>query len=450
MRRPGEEPHPAILGPMAAMPLRVILLFPFPTQGSVKPGLASMLGARGAAALHRELAAHTLREARAFAAASGTTLEARVFGAPDETAARVWLGGGVTVRAPGDGDLGVRLERAFADAFAEGASSVLAIVSACPGFAASHLATACAQLAGHDAVVGPAIDGSFYLVGMRRHLPALFRNVRWNEREVLAQMLSVARTLRMTVARLAPLHNLGTPADLAAWAAAPVARADGRDGVSVVISAGGDEPRLEATLAAAAAGAPHDIVVVAPAVGRTAEVAWAHGARVVPPPTGAMDPRNRGAAYTAGEHLLFLPAASVPPGNCAALVRAVLARPGVAGGTFALTFEEEFRGRRWIERSVNWRARRQLPCHEQGLFVRREIYEHIGGFTAHAPDEDFAFLRRLRRFGTIAVVAGAAKVRADRWRRLGPLRTSLLNRLVAAGDRLCVAPTRLARWHGAT
>lgn len=433
------------------MPPRVILLLKFPAPGAVKTRLMPALGARGACTLYRRLVAHTLREARDFAAKTGAALEARMAGAPDEAAARAWLGEGVAIRVQGDGDLGARLDRAVQAAFAEGAPLVTVIGGDCPGLTAAHLAAAQARLADHDAVFGPAIDGGYYLVGLRRPLPALFRGIRWDDREVLAQTLAAARTIPASVARLRPLHDIDTPADLAAWAATPAARADGRDGVSVVIAANGDVPRLEAALAAVRGGAPHEIIVVGDDTGRTAELAWAHDAALVAPPSaGGLGPLNRGAAFAAGEYLLFLPAATVPPVDCVAQMRATLARAGVAGGVFALALDGEFRGRRWLERSVNRRARRQLPWGEQGLFLRRETFERVGAFAAPTPAEDFAFMRRLRRFGDIAVAPAAATAPAERWRALGPLRTAFLNRAVSAGYRLGLSPARLARWQGVT
>lgn len=433
------------------MPPRVILMLKFPASGAVKTRLIPALGARGACGLYRRIVAHTLCEAQAFAAASGATLEARVAGAPDEAAARTWLGEGVAIREQGDGDLGARLERAVQAAFAEGAPQVIVIGGDCPGLTAAHLAEARTRLAGHDTIFGPAIDGGYYLVGMRRPLPALFRGIRWDEREVLAQTLAAARTIPATVARLRPLHDIDTPADLAAWAATPAARADGRDGVSVVIAVPGEEPRLEAALAAVRSGAAHEIIIVGAATGRTAEITWAHDAALISPPSaGGIGHFNRGAAFTSGEFLLFLPAGTVPPADCAALVRTTLARPGVAAGVFALAFEGDFRGRRWVERGVNARARRQLPCAEHGLFLRRETFERTGGFSVPALREDFAFLRRLRRLGAIALAPAAATIPAQRWQQLGPLLATLLNRLVGAGYSLRLSPARLDRWQGAT
>ncbi len=434
----------------SAMRKRVILLLTFPVPGAVKTRLGPALGERGACALYRRLVAHTLRVTQAFAAESGAALEARVTGEPDEAAARAWLGEGVAIRGQGDGDLGARLERAVQAALAEGAETVAVVGADCPALTTGHMAAAFAQLAAHDIVVGPAINGGFYLIGVRRALPALFRGIRWDEREVLAQMLAAARTNSATVARLPALHTLEVPADLPAWARTPAARAAGRGGVSVVIPVPGEAPRLEAALAAVRAGRPHEIIVVGGTDSRVAEIAWRHEATVVPAPrAGGVGHLNRGAASTSGEFLLFLPAGSLPPPDCAAQVRAILARPGVAAGAFALAIEGEFRGRRWIERSVNRRARRQLPCGDQGIFLRRDTFDRIGGFSEAVNVEDYAFLRRLRRHGVIALAPAAAAADARRWRGLGALRTTVMNRLVSAGYWLRVSPARLALWQGA-
>jgi rSAM/selenodomain-associated transferase 2/rSAM/selenodomain-associated transferase 1 len=431
------------------MSRRLILMLKYPTPGAVKTRLVPALGERRACELHRALVRHTLSEVDRFAAPSGVAVEVRVAGAPNEAAARSWLGDAVTIRDQGEGDLGARMERAADAAFSEGAAAVVIIGGDCPGLASEHLTAACAALARADAVIGPALDGGYYLIGLRRPLPALFRGIAWGGADVLAQTLASARTLSVRVEQLETLGDVDVPADLALWAATPAACAAGLGGVSVVIPALDEEMRLPATLAGAKRGAPHEIIVVdGGSTDRTVAAARAHDAIVLTAPQGRAAQMNAGAAIATGEFLLFLHADTILPADYTMLVCTTLARTGVAGGAFEFAISDEFAGRRTIERGTNWRARhRQLPYGDQGIFVRRDTFARIGGFPALPIMEDDVFVRRLRRLGRIAIAPAAAVTSGRRWQTRGALRTTLLNQFILLGYRLGIAPARLAAWY---
>lgn len=155
----------------------LILMLKYPVPGAVKTRLVPALGERRASELYRAMVRHTLDETRRFAAKSAVSLTARVAGGLDDEAVRQWLGGAVRFRSQGDGDLGLRMERAVKDAFAEGASSVVVIGADCPELTVKHLDAAFRALDGDEAVFGPAADGGYYLIGLRRWIPELFREI---------------------------------------------------------------------------------------------------------------------------------------------------------------------------------------------------------------------------------------------------------------------------------
>ena len=271
----------------------------FPTPGAVKTRLALTLGDQRACELHRTLVGRTLAEAARFATRDNVTIEARVAGAPDDAAARAWLGDTVTIREQGKGDLGERMERAVCVAFDERSAEVVVIGGDCPQLTAEHLVAAFAALDRHDAIIGPAADGGYYLIGMRRSFPALFRGIRWGGSEVLAQTLGIARSLAVDVAQLETLHDVDVPADLPLWANTPAARRSGSGNVSVIIPACDEEAHLPATLAAAQRDAPHEIIMVdGGSSGRTVEIARAYDVIVLDAPRSRARQMNCGAALT--------------------------------------------------------------------------------------------------------------------------------------------------------
>lgn len=155
-----------------------------PVPGEAKTRLIPALGAEGAAALHASLV-H-----RALAAA----LEARVgpvelWCAPDASApffADCERELGVALRTQRGADLGERMARAFDAALGENAALV-AIGSDCPALTGSTLREAAAALGGHDAVIAPAEDGGYVLVGLSAHVPGLFEEIAWGGPAVMAE-----------------------------------------------------------------------------------------------------------------------------------------------------------------------------------------------------------------------------------------------------------------------
>jgi rSAM/selenodomain-associated transferase 2 len=194
--------------------------------------------------------------------------------------------------------------------------------------------------------------------------------------------------------------------------------------ISVVVPARNEAATLGDTLARLTAGTPDGAVEVIVAVGGstdgTAAVA-ARGARVV---AGA-DPsraglQNAGAQAAHGATLLFLHADTLlPPGWVAAVERA-LADPDVVGGAF----DFEFRERAWqlaAIAAIN-RLRTRLTGNfygDQAIFVRRAVFERLGGFPRRQLFEDLLFSQAMRRAGRVVLLRGH-RVRASGRRLAGP------------------------------
>lgn len=175
-------------------------------------------------------------------------------------------------------------------------------------------------------------------------------------------------------------------------------------------------------------------------------------ARVVTAPRGRASQQNAGARVSGGRVLWFLHADSVPPPNAVSQILAALDR-GAPGGCFRIAFpaEERFRHRGLgaIAAGVNARTRViRRGTGDQGLFLRREVFERLGGFPAWPLFEDVALARGLARLGRPAVCPGPLVTSARRWIRHGVARTTLRMWTLRAGFLLGIPPDRLARhWH---
>ncbi len=104
-------------------------------------------------------------------------------------------------------DLGARMEKAFVRAF-EQSNRVLIIGSDCPGISAALLEEAFNALDAADMVLGPALDGGYYLLGLRKLQPALFHDMVWSTDRVAAETLGRAAKLGLRVHQLVPLSDV--------------------------------------------------------------------------------------------------------------------------------------------------------------------------------------------------------------------------------------------------
>ena len=183
-----------------------------PVPGQVKTRLAGRLGARGAAELYKRLVRRTLTIARA-----ARLCPVELWCAPDARHgffADCRRNYGVRLRRQRDGDLGRRMNHALNRALAGKAYAVL-IGGDCASLGAAELREALGQLAaGRESVLGPAADGGYLLVGLRRPCPALFRGIAWSTPTVLAATRRRLDRAGLAWVELPAGWDVDTPADL--------------------------------------------------------------------------------------------------------------------------------------------------------------------------------------------------------------------------------------------
>ena len=126
------------------------------------------------------------------------------------------VGDDVDVIAQQAGDLGTRMRRAFEDLFRFGAAHVVLIGSDLPTLPGRRIVSAITALRerGDRIVLGPAVDGGYYLIGMKALHPEIFRDVAWGTPRVLQETLERARQTRLEVHLLEPWHDVDDWADL--------------------------------------------------------------------------------------------------------------------------------------------------------------------------------------------------------------------------------------------
>jgi rSAM/selenodomain-associated transferase 2 len=222
--------------------------------------------------------------------------------------------------------------------------------------------------------------------------------------------------------------------------------------VSVIIPTLDEESCLAETLRLLRVHQPHEIIIVdGGSTDGTRELARSAGAdTVLEGPRGRALQMNQGAAHATGDVLLFLHAdCSLEPGALEDSERR-LAMRGIVAGCFRMAVPLSGLLYRSIEGCATARVRLSgIVYGDQGLFVRREVFERLGGFPPLRFMEDFFFSRRLRREGRIVVAPRRIFVSPRRWQRAGLVRQTLRNWVLTALAMAGVHPNRLARYYPA-
>ncbi|NJN85445.1 MAG: DUF2064 domain-containing protein [Leptolyngbyaceae cyanobacterium SL_7_1] len=425
-------------------PAHLIVFTRYPEPGKTKTRLIPALGADGAAIVQRRMTEHTITQVTAIDPLP--RLEIRYSGG-SQPLMEQWLGANLTYKSQGDGDLGDRLKRAFDAAFEQGARRVIAIGIDCPDLDTARLQSAFQLLHQHDVVLGPAVDGGYYLIGLRQFVADLFGGISWGTERVLQQTVAVAEQLQRSIAYLDPLADVDRPEDLSLWER--VAQSLPPSQVSVIIPTLNEVAVIQDTIASVqAAGTSEIIVVDGGSQDETKAIAQSLGVKVIACRAGRARQMNAGASAAKGSILLFLHADTRLPHGFERLVQETLRQPDVVAGAFELAIQGDRPELRWVEWGVKWRSGYlQLPYGDQALFLRATTFAKLGGFPDLAIMEDFELVRRLKTQGRIAIAPASVLTSGRRWQRLGIVRTTLINQLVIAAYCLGIPSAQIAQWY---
>jgi rSAM/selenodomain-associated transferase 1 len=161
---------------------KLIIFVKAPRPGQVKTRLAKAIGPAAACEAYKQLLEKVLDQLSQL-----RTVDLRF--APDDAAHEIahWLRPTWNALPQGAGDLGDRLRRAFDDAFACGCERVVVIGSDCPAVTEADIHLAWDALRDNDAVLGPASDGGYWLIGLKAPIEGVFENIAWSTSSVFEQ-----------------------------------------------------------------------------------------------------------------------------------------------------------------------------------------------------------------------------------------------------------------------
>ncbi len=436
-------------------PLFHILVFArYPVPGRAKTRLIPAIGAEGASRLYRRMTEHCVAVARAARIANGGQRNLRIticYTGAARKEFRAWLGPDLQYAPQPQGNIGTRMRAMFEKAFRSGAEAALLVGSDLPELVPDILLQALDELKHRDVVVGPAHDGGYYLIGMKKVHSELFEAVDWGTGHVYKQTRDRIRRLGLNSADLPLLRDVDRPEDLARL------RGDqrfmdvftGKPMISVVIPTFNESAKIGLLLDHLYRSEPVECIVADGGSGDdTRNIAVRAGASVLEVTGGRALQQNAGASAANGRILLFLHADTLPPDGYAWLIRRALDRPAIVAGAFRFKVNDPGAKMRLVEWIANIRSTfLKCPYGDQGLFMEKRIFHEMGGF-AHLPImEDFELVRRLGHRGGVTTLPQAAVTSARRWRQLGVVRTTTINQCMILGFLAGMPIERLERFY---
>jgi rSAM/selenodomain-associated transferase 2 len=219
--------------------------------------------------------------------------------------------------------------------------------------------------------------------------------------------------------------------------------------ISIVIPTLDEATSLAQTLIAARERGGRELIVAdGDSRDATRDVAARLADAVVVAPRGRAAQMNAGAAVARGDVLLFLHADTHLPLGFADAIAHALDDPAVVGGYFAVALDAPGWRYGLIGRLISGRSRLTgVATGDQAIFVRRPVFEALGGFAPLPLMEDIDLVRRLKRRGRVAALRERVVTSARRWERHGFWRTVLLMWTLRLAYYAGVSPETLARWY---
>lgn len=177
-------------------------------KGKVKTRLAATVGDDVAFTIYKNLLSHTESCTRFL------TTDKIVFYSDYTEVEDVWGQEIYQKKTQKGSNLGERMQHAFEYAFANGSESVAIIGSDCFEINAPLIEDAFAKLQCNDVILGPALDGGYYLLAMKAYAKPLFRNIEWSTNKVLNQTLDLCHELGLKTTLIQELSDIDNEDDL--------------------------------------------------------------------------------------------------------------------------------------------------------------------------------------------------------------------------------------------
>ncbi len=427
---------------------KLIIFTRYPEAGKTKTRLIPLLGEEKAAHLQELLTRHAVETS--YQAASKNNLNTEIhFTGPSSELMREKFGSHHEIISQEGSDLGERMALAFQKSYEEGYRKTVIIGSDIPSLTPELIIDAFNNLDSKDIVLGPAKDGGYYLIGLKKPVPEIFKNISWGTSTVFSKTKFKAFELGMNCHFLNTLSDIDRPEDIESWDMENIFGRFGEKAISVIIPTFNEEKYIEKCLERISEGLAVEIIISdGGSTDSTLGIAQNFNTKILVTEKGKAAQMNVGASRAKGEILLFLHADTLLPNNYDDLIRLSLQNPQISAGAFSFATDHSQWKMKVIETTANWRSRNlQLPYGDQGIFLNRELFFEIGGFLDIPIMEDFEFISRLKNRGKIVTLNAAALTSPRRFAGKGVFKTSLINQAIILGYILGISPKTLSKWY---
>jgi rSAM/selenodomain-associated transferase 2 len=220
-------------------------------------------------------------------------------------------------------------------------------------------------------------------------------------------------------------------------------------GISVVVPILNEEGTIAATLRALTQLKPDELILVdGGSSDGTRAICRQFGVEVLTSPRGRAAQMNYGARRATGDVLLFLHADTRLPPTAFNDIRDALSDPHFVGGRFDIQLDGDHWMLRVIGAMISLRSRlSKVGTGDQGIFVRREVFQRMGGFQEIPLMEDIALCRALKRVGEVACLRSKVITSARRWEIDGVWRTIIRMWALKSLYLMGVSPHRLKQYY---
>jgi rSAM/selenodomain-associated transferase 2/rSAM/selenodomain-associated transferase 1 len=399
-----------------------------------------LLGPIRAADLQKRLAEKTFSTAKCFALSNRIDLEV-CFEGSNEKKMKKWLGSFPAYSRQIPGDIGIRMHHTILNAFRSGSRPVVLIGTDIPHITEMILKRTYENLTQKDLVLGPSTDGGYWLIGMNEPTN-LFKDIEWSTDRVLKQTLQLAKKQNLTYRLLDTLTDIDTEKSLMKIMPEEANR---KPYVSVIIPTLNESENINTAVHSARHPDSEIIMVDGGSMDDTVKKAKAAGIKVITGPRGRSRQQNVGAKRALGNVILFLHADTILPENYISHVFNTFMDNHVVAGAFKFKTDYSQFFMTLVELGAHIRSKHfQLPYGDQALFLRKRLFDLLGGFPEVAIAEDLFFAQKLSITGKIHIVPEPAITSCRRWKMRGPVRTWLINTMILAGCKLGISPRTLA------
>ncbi len=436
----------------------IVIFCKRPKLGQGKQRLAQSIGTSATYDLARHLVSHTEKTVSHW---KGSVVIALTDVSDGTWCADQFPNRDTLIQVPGD--LGTKINDIDNCLRAKGHSNILYIGTDSPALSHRQLLKASKALKKCATVYIPTVDGGVSVMGSSVPWPDLSR-IRWSTQFMYADIISLCNELGLSQTSLKANYDIDYAEDIyrlnndskvrrkfklfTPWFAANrKAFKKHKPTISIIIPTYKDNnalAQLLTKLSFIATPQTEIIIVDGNNSSECSSLAHSYGAQYVSAPKGRGVQLNYGAQQASGSILWFLHSDATPTSSSLVSIANAI-REGHEAGCFQFALTGKVTPLRSLFNwGTNMRVRYSIPYGDQGIFVRKDIFDFLHGFENIPLFEEVRLMKRIRHAYPFTILTDTIGVHPRKWEREGWVRTSILNRLYSIAFILGISPEKLA------